>query len=172
MSDKMASESTPLLATAQVGPPRRRYPHNVLRRFCTIALSSTLLALVIVFLVTVVWSPGHCGHHRHRPGYEYETWSWPGCKSRRLGYDQLKEILLETPSSEKASEWSKYYTAGAHLAGQNYSQVRHECCQFQVESYLADNYLREGCLDEREVGGMGCQVGDRGLRCLLEPPCP
>lgn len=31
--------------------------------------------------------------------------------------------MIDTPREEKAQEWSKYYTAGPHLAGQNYSQV-------------------------------------------------
>lgn len=31
--------------------------------------------------------------------------------------------MLDTPKEEKAQEWSKYYTAGPHLAGKNYSQV-------------------------------------------------
>ncbi|KAL1896862.1 hypothetical protein Sste5346_004496 [Sporothrix stenoceras] len=35
----------------------------------------------------------------------------------------LKEILLNTPSNDSAAEWLRYYTAGPHLAGQNYSQA-------------------------------------------------
>ncbi len=31
--------------------------------------------------------------------------------------------MLATPKEEKAEEWSRYYTAGPHLAGKNYSQV-------------------------------------------------
>lgn len=48
---------------------------------------------------------------------------WPGSHERKLSYDELKQILLDTPTSEKCEEWQRYYTAGAHLAGQNYSQV-------------------------------------------------
>lgn len=116
MNEKMASESTPLIATVRVGSPPRRYPHNVVRRFCTIALASTLLVSVVVFLVTVAFDGQHHGRRPHR-------WTWPGCEHSRVDYEQLKEILLDVPSSEKAAEWSKYYTSGAHLAGQNYSQV-------------------------------------------------
>lgn len=118
----MPGESTPLLATVQVGRQRRRYPHNVLRRFCTIALSSILIWFLISFFITIIVHPtpphypGH-GHHDH------DRWRWPGYRDRKLTYEQLKEVLLETPSSEKAEEWSRYYTSGAHLAGQNYSQV-------------------------------------------------
>ncbi|CAK7221676.1 hypothetical protein SCUCBS95973_004579 [Sporothrix curviconia] len=37
--------------------------------------------------------------------------------------DELKRILLSTPSNDSAAEWLRYYTSGAHLAGQNYSQA-------------------------------------------------
>ncbi|CAK7230565.1 hypothetical protein SBRCBS47491_007627 [Sporothrix bragantina] len=37
--------------------------------------------------------------------------------------DELKKILLSTPSNDSAAEWLRYYTSGAHLAGQNYSQA-------------------------------------------------
>lgn len=116
----MPHENTPLITTVRVGPPRRRRSHNVLRRFCTIALSSTLLSFAFVFLVTVVFGPDTL--HRHH-GHTDQPWSWPGCNGRRLSYEKLKEILLDTPSSEKAEEWNRYYTHGAHLAGQNYSQA-------------------------------------------------
>ena len=35
----------------------------------------------------------------------------------------IEGVEMETPKEEKAQEWSKYYTAGPHLAGKNYSQV-------------------------------------------------
>ncbi|ERS99244.1 hypothetical protein HMPREF1624_04442 [Sporothrix schenckii ATCC 58251] len=35
----------------------------------------------------------------------------------------LKDILLKTPSNDSVAEWLRYYTAGPHLAGQNYSQA-------------------------------------------------
>lgn len=111
--EKMANEHTPLISTVRTAPPRQRYPHHVVRRFCTIALSCSLIALFTTFLFSF-------GLDRH--GHEWE-FSWPSCKDRHLSYEELKKILLETPSSEKAEEWQKYYTEGAHLAGQNYSQV-------------------------------------------------
>ena len=113
----MASERTPLITTVRVGPPRRRYPHNAVRRFCTVALSSILLYFFLAFLVAALVFPRD--HHHSHDGY----WSWPGCDRRKVSYDQLKSILLDTPSSELAEEWSRYYTAGPHLAGKNYSQV-------------------------------------------------
>lgn len=47
--------------------------------------------------------------------------SWP--QSDGISYSELKKILLNTPEAEKAREWSKYYTAGPHLAGKNLSQA-------------------------------------------------
>lgn len=109
----MAShETTPLITTVVVGTPRRRYPHQTLRRFCTIALSSSLVALLITFLFQAVYDP------------PYKTLkSQLGRGKKHLRYEELQAILLDTPSAHKASEWSRYYTAGPHLAGQNLSQV-------------------------------------------------
>ncbi|KAB5578650.1 hypothetical protein GE09DRAFT_557560 [Coniochaeta sp. 2T2.1] len=118
----MSTEHTPLLTTVRLGPPRRRYPHNVLRRFCTIALSSTLIWFLLAFFVTLFFDSdarhAHPPHHRDPHG-----WTWPSCPGRKITYEQLKQILLDTPDPKKAEEWSRYYTAGAHMAGQNYSQV-------------------------------------------------
>ncbi|KAI2625955.1 Zn-dependent exopeptidase [Hypomontagnella submonticulosa] len=110
--DKMANETTPLITTVTVGEVRRRYPHQTLRRLCTLALSCSLIALFITFLVTVVFAPPHPTPHR-----------WPGHDKKRLSYEELQKILLETPSAFKAGEWSKYYTSGPHLAGKNLSQA-------------------------------------------------
>lgn len=111
--EKMPDEHTPLISTVATAPPRQRYSNHALRRFCTVALSCSLIALFTTFLFSF-------GIDRH--GHQSE-FSWPSCKDRHLSYEELKTILLETPSSEKAEEWQKYYTEGAHLAGQNYSQV-------------------------------------------------
>lgn len=111
--EKMPDEHTPLISTVATAPPRQRYSNHALRRFCTVALSCSLIALFTTFLFSF-------GIDRH--GHQSE-FSWPSCKDRHLSYEELKTILLETPSSEKAEEWQKYYTEGAHLAGQNYSQA-------------------------------------------------
>ncbi|KAI1368259.1 hypothetical protein F5Y08DRAFT_296108 [Xylaria arbuscula] len=109
----MASERTPLITTVPVATPRRRYPHQTLRRFCTIALGSSLLALLITFLITTASAPSS---DHSKP--------WPGHGGRNhLPYEELQTILLETPNADRASEWSKYYTSGPHLAGQNLSQA-------------------------------------------------
>ncbi|KAI1186982.1 hypothetical protein F5B17DRAFT_401513 [Nemania serpens] len=113
----MANERTPLITTVVVGTPRQRYPHHNLRRLCTIALSSSLVALMITFLVVVVYAPPY-SHTRPWPQHP-----WPHHGRNNLTYEKLQALLLETPSAEKASEWSKYYTSGAHLAGQNLSQA-------------------------------------------------
>jgi N-acetylated-alpha-linked acidic dipeptidase len=115
---KMSNERTPLLTTVTVGSVPRRYPHQTLRRFCTIALGSTLVALFITFLCTSISSP-HVGQ-------------WPGHHRSHVTPEELQTILLETPSGEKAGEWSKYYTSGPHLAGKNLSQV----CNVHEGSFL------------------------------------
>ncbi|KAI3324863.1 Zn-dependent exopeptidase [Xylariaceae sp. AK1471] len=111
---KMSNERTPLITTVAVDIPRQRYPHQILRRFCTIALGSSLVALLITiaFLFIIDYAPPR--HHSH---------PWPGHGKKHLAYEELQAILLDTPSAEKASEWSRYYTAGPHLAGQNLSQA-------------------------------------------------
>lgn len=47
--------------------------------------------------------------------------SWPD--SEGISYDELKDILLETPDPEQARESSHYYAAGPHLCGKNLSQA-------------------------------------------------
>jgi len=51
----------------------------------------------------------------------------------------LRQILLDTPSSERAEEWSRYYTCGPHLAGKNLSQAvltRDKWEEFRVKSEI------------------------------------
>ena len=102
-------ERTPLITTVYVAPPRQRYRHSTIRRFCSIAFFCTLIAGTFVFLLPSLFNPKH-SHHHPKPG-------------KGLSFKELSAILLETPKEEKAQEWSKYYTAGPHLAGKNYSQV-------------------------------------------------
>ncbi|KAK1547107.1 PA domain-containing protein [Colletotrichum paranaense] len=117
--DKMSNERTPLITNVYIGAPRRRYPNHVLRRFCTVALSSILIFWSIFFVVALFIDepPRHHGHHHH-------GWSWTNSvDSVPITHEEVQKILFEVPSSEKAEEWSRYYTAGPHLAGQNYSQA-------------------------------------------------
>lgn len=117
-SEKMTDERTPLITTVGTAPPRQRYSHHTLRRFCTTALSLSLIALFAAFFIGFDFMSSF----QHRDD-AVEGFSWPGSHERKVTYDELKQILLDTPSSEKVEEWQRYYTAGAHLAGQNYSQV-------------------------------------------------
>ncbi|KAL7620627.1 hypothetical protein AAE478_009622 [Parahypoxylon ruwenzoriense] len=126
--DKMPNESTPLITTVAVGSIRRRYPHQTLRRFCTIALGSSLVALLVTFLVSVVLAPPHGA-----PPYD-----WPGHDKKRFTYEQLQDILLNTPSGSKAAEWSKYYTSGPHLAGKNLSQASRPPLKMQLSLTCAE----------------------------------
>ncbi|KXJ91270.1 hypothetical protein Micbo1qcDRAFT_188715 [Microdochium bolleyi] len=123
-----AGEATPLLTTVTVRRPVQRYPHQTLRRFCTIAINASLLALFLTFFLTVVTGPpvrhGHGdwdpapGYGPHRPGHWHTS-----SHSNSISYDDLERLLLETPNTDKASEWSRYYTSGPHLAGKNLSQA-------------------------------------------------
>jgi len=94
-----------------------------------------LLYFFLAFLVAALVFPRD--HHHSHDGY----WSWPGCDRRKVSYDQLKSILLDTPSSELAEEWSRYYTAGPHLAGKNYSQAlwtKEKWEEWGVKSQIVD----------------------------------
>ena len=115
----MANESTPLIQTVRVGPPRRRYPHQRCRRFCTRACTCVLIFGFISFALHafLLWP-----YHRHHGHHSHHALSRHNGKS--LSHDKLKSILLDTPSAKHAREWSQYYTSGPHLAGKNLSQVR------------------------------------------------
>ncbi|KAJ5733894.1 Peptidase M28 [Penicillium malachiteum] len=111
-----SSETTPLLAV-HVAPQRYRYPHHAIRRTCTSILAILLAIATVLFLIpSSLWSyfPWTSGH-----GLPHK--SWP--HGNGLPYDQLQDILLNTPSTAKVREWSSYYTAGPHLAGKNLSQA-------------------------------------------------
>ncbi|KAK4999806.1 hypothetical protein LTR66_001230 [Elasticomyces elasticus] len=134
------TEQTPLIQVVPIGPPRDRYPHYSLRRFFTIVLTAIpLITIVVVLLALVLSNPNDFSDH-HQTGFlsvsdyynpvihgeqnERVTVphpSWPAGDG--MSYDELKEILKETPNAEKAKEWSKYYTSGPHLAGKNLSQA-------------------------------------------------
>jgi len=62
--------------------------------------------------------PSH-DYRRPRPSFPPA----PPDERSAITFEELQTILLETPKEEKAQEWSRYYTAGPHLAGKNYSQV-------------------------------------------------
>lgn len=114
-------ETTPLLTTVAVGRPVQRYPHSTLRRFCTVAINASLIALFLTFFLAFVATPDwdrYPGRHSHHHNHD-----WPVAQTNGVTYDQLEQLLLDTPSGDKASEWSRYYTSGPHLAGKNLSQA-------------------------------------------------
>lgn len=117
------SEATPLLTSVNVVPRRPRYPHHTLRRICSFAL-----ALLLVIALTLFLIPSAIFPREHGSLWSYLPWAhpfpnpaWP--QGNGLSYQELQAILQETPSAEKAREWSSYYTAGPHLAGKNLSQA-------------------------------------------------
>ncbi|KAI9790757.1 MAG: hypothetical protein M1835_000785 [Candelina submexicana] len=118
-------EQAPLLQTVRIAPPRQRYPHTTLRRFCTIALSTCLIIAVVLFLLLPFGiDPSALLSYEH----SYLPWSnpyphktWP--QSEGLPYHELQQVLSSTPDEAKAREWSQYYTSGPHLAGANLSQA-------------------------------------------------
>ncbi|KAH7375681.1 glutamate carboxypeptidase [Plectosphaerella cucumerina] len=101
----MSDEHTPLIATVRVGRPQRRYTNHVVRRFCTIALTSCLLALFVTFTVLAfVDVPGR--HHRHH-NHPKNHWGWAkGAKTTALSHEDVLDILYDTPSTELA-QWTQ-----------------------------------------------------------------
>ena len=142
----MADERTPLVQTVRISAPRQRYPHSTLRRFCTLALSSTLVIVVICFLLPFGSLPRHHGSvSSYLPWAQpYPSRAWP--ESEGITYRDLQDILATTPKENKAREWSKYYTSGPHLAGKNLSQAlwtRERWEEFGIKSSIVayDVYL-------------------------------
>ena len=118
------SENTPLLLYVPVAQQRPRYPHHTLRRICTFILGTVLVLALVLFLIPYATSP----KDSNKVPYPYPPYddtlphsSWP--QAQGLSYQQLQETLRDTPSAAKAREWSRYYTAGPHLAGKNLSQA-------------------------------------------------
>ena len=136
-----SNEQTPLIQTVIITPQRPRYSHSTIRRFCSIALGTTLIVIVILFLIPAHWLPGNHSESEWAPRYGYLPWSsWPQ-KTAALSYEDLQKVLLETPREEKAREWSQYYSAGPHLAGKNLSQAiwtRERWQDFGVEASIID----------------------------------
>lgn len=119
----MADEHTPLIATVLVAEPRQRYQHHYVRRLCTTAICACLFAFFTTFVVLVCLDPDDGSSYFPGPP------SGPAHSTAQTGpnfsHQDLLDVLFETPSAEKAEDWSRYYTAGPHLAGQNFSQVRY-----------------------------------------------
>jgi N-acetylated-alpha-linked acidic dipeptidase len=171
----MPNERTPLLAVVRIQPPRPRYRHSTVRRFCTITLFGALVVITLCFLLPAAFLPNIDG--------SYLPWArslpnkaWPG--SDGITYDDLQTILLATPSETEARKSSEYYTAGPHLAGKNLSQAlwtRDRWAEFGVDSSLVayDIYLNYP-LDHRLVllevdsSGVDADLADRKHKIKYE----
>lgn len=131
-------ERTPLISTVSVSRPRRGYRHSTIRRFCTIALGSSLVAIVICFLLPFAILPrGQDSLSSYLPWVRPFPHSWP--HSSGITFEELKQILSTTPNEERIRSWSEYYTAGPHLAGKNLSQAvwtRERWEEFGVKSEI------------------------------------
>ncbi|KAK1810680.1 hypothetical protein LTR12_014962 [Friedmanniomyces endolithicus] len=131
-------ERVPLLQRVSVEEDHREhYPNHTVRRFCTIALTSIpILTLAIIFCIAIAGQSDLFGDHQTENApflslplsnvsipseHKLPHAAWPA--SDGISYDKLKQILLDTPSPERAREWSQYYTAGPHLTGKNRSQA-------------------------------------------------
>ncbi|KAG8422330.1 hypothetical protein J3459_010481 [Metarhizium acridum] len=135
----MANESTPLIQTVRVAPPRRRYRHDTCRRFCTIACTCLLVIGFASFLthVFLIWPYNH--HHGRHSHYSYSHQ-----QGKRLSHQEVQKILLETPTADHAEEWSRYYTSGPHLAGKNFSQAdwtREKWQSWGVDASIAEYHV-------------------------------
>lgn len=136
-----AAEHTPLITTVKVeAAPRHRYSPPVVRRLFTLSFSSVFFWLSLLFFASFTFLP--------RPS------SWPGCGHGRskVDYEELRQLLLDTPDSKKAEEWQRYYTAGPHLAGKNYSQV----CRSSAQVINHTLIRLVGPLDKGKVGRVRC----------------
>ena len=97
-----------------------------------------------------------------------------------MSFEDLQGILLETPNGVKARDWSKYYTAGPHLAGKNLSQAlwtrelwqRFGVPQTEIATYeIYINYPnghRLALLRERQVDNETRDFGDQLAGQALE----
>jgi N-acetylated-alpha-linked acidic dipeptidase len=133
-----ADERTPLIAVVRVAPPPRpRYPHSRVRGFCTFCLATLLTLAITASLLTLFFVPS-CEHmrrrHRHtgmcvprHPFFRPRAGDGDKLYAALLADDggrvDLFGILARTPNESMAREWSRYYTAGPHLAGKNLSQA-------------------------------------------------
>ena len=140
MSSRAATEQTPLITTVIIAPRRERYSNNFLRRFCTGLLIIVLVIVILLFLVPGRWLPGNHSEQEWIP-LPWSSSSLQGSlfQDQAIAYEDLQKLILETPSEEKAREWSEYYTSGPHLAGKNLSQAewtRDKWAEFGVASSI------------------------------------
>ncbi|KAI9654943.1 MAG: hypothetical protein M1821_005696 [Bathelium mastoideum] len=111
---------------------RHRKQKDIKNLFTIVLIALLLLALFTIYTTGYLASESvlfsdrdendlHISYHSSSFQPRLPHAEWP--RSNGLGYDKLKNILLETPVPQKAREWSRYYTAGQQLAGKNISQA-------------------------------------------------
>jgi N-acetylated-alpha-linked acidic dipeptidase len=83
-------------------------------------LAALAVAVALLVLPLGWWRPDAAHGHDRGPA---PTAAPATATARGLTYAALQALLLATPSPARARAWSAYYTAGAHLAGQNRSQA-------------------------------------------------
>ena len=139
--DAMADERTALIQTVEVRPyVRDRYPHHRLRSVCTALLAATVVIGGAVAIILFSFAPLNDGSE-----YDATLRSWSAISSKEhsqsLSFEELQNILLETPDADQVREWSRYYTSGPHLAGKNLSQAlwtKDRWQEFGIESVIVD----------------------------------
>ncbi|OBT39484.1 hypothetical protein VE00_10127 [Pseudogymnoascus sp. WSF 3629] len=107
-------DRTPLLGASSTAQPARlpqqqSSPAAVRRRFAYIAAGSLAIAFVVLVLIPAAFIPHIIDDLVPSRG--------------KFQSADLENLLLNSPSTEKLAEWSKYYTSGPHLAGTNLSQA-------------------------------------------------
>ena len=89
--------------------PRGPWPrHEPQRRRWAKSTVSTAIGSILLFAVTL-WQFSNLSRHSLSPQPSFS-------------HDELQHLLLSVPNSDKAREWSTYYTSESHLPGQGLSQ--------------------------------------------------
>ena len=119
----MANETTPLIQNVPIAPQHERYPHRTLRKVCTALLASACI-IVPVLLITPLAAPIFGNPHNSTLKSLQDLCEPVRHHGDSLSHQHLIDILKATPDRHHVREWSKYYTSGPHLAGQNLSQAK------------------------------------------------
>ena len=96
-----------------------RYRPTLLCRITHIVFSGIFIFALLQLITSFGIRPPRCHHESWASPFPHEAWP----KGNGLAYEQLQDILQNTPTSAGIRESSKYYTSGPHLAGQNFSQA-------------------------------------------------
>lgn len=132
-----------LLKRVVYGPSPRTYRKTTsltrFARFVSFAVPITFLYASYVVLTSLefnILDPGSwCLRLPHK--------NWPESKHP---IEFWEKIAISYPKADRAKEWSKYYTSGPHLGGQNYTQVlwtkeKFEELGFQAKIETYDIYV-------------------------------